>query len=320
MLDAPILGAVAAPAAPLIPALTALVAFVVALGMVMLAMVIAAALFRVADTAVGWIPWLGGKAKRSLHAIERRLNEYLSDAAVGLEKSVASAWHALANAAEQTGAALVDVARTTADIAWYVTSKYSLPVLAYKAGKAVVDSRFVHRLVDTITDRVVRVVRVIEHPRSGPIAAGVRWGTRAIDAEIDRLRAWTRAQVTVLKHAATVALPGAIGQLRDRDRSLGRLFDRLAKRVKRHERLLGAGAMAAAVAYALARLGGTWIRCGNARKAGRVLCGMDASQLDDLLAGSLIIVGAISIEQLARELEAVTPFVTEAVQGFVREA
>jgi hypothetical protein len=49
--------------------------------------------------------------------------------------------------------------------------------------------------------------------------------------------------------------------------------------IKKHDLLLGAGAMTAAVAAGLGHLGGSWIRCENNQDLGKKLCGTDPGLL-----------------------------------------
>lgn len=305
--------------APLLPPLIALAALLVALGLTMLAHAIVGALFGVAKGAihfaVGWVPWLGKKVVGGVERLEQKLNNALSAAIVGLESHVTSTWHNLAHAAAHLGYTIAHLARATAHLAWYVASKYSLEAIAFRAGKALYNTHLEHKLLKLLRHDTQVIVRELAHPNAGPIAQGVKAGTRGIDAGLERLEHWTRARVKALEHGIAVTLPADIAGLRARDLSLGRLYDRLRKLVHRHERLLGAGAIAAAVAFALARLGAGWVRCGNWRRVGRSVCGMDTTLLDVLLLESVAIFGALSIVTLAEACLAVEDEIIAGVKA-----
>jgi len=57
--------------------------------------------------------------------------------------------------------------------------------------------------------------------------------------------------------------------------------------VEKHSEAIGLAGASAMVAAALARLGGSWIRCDNTRAVGEAVCGMDANLVRRLLAGLL---------------------------------
>jgi hypothetical protein len=65
--------------------------------------------------------------------------------------------------------------------------------------------------------------------------------------------------------------------------------------------VLTKAAGAALVAFSLARLGLGWLRCGNVKKVGKRLCGMNPDLLDALLIGTTLIVGTISLREFAKE-------------------
>lgn len=308
-----------APLAPLVP-MTAVVGCLVALGLLIVARSVVEAFFQVGASLVGWIPWLGRKAANGVHAVEQRLNDRLSQAIDGTADALTWSWHQTAAVSKATGAALLATAQATWHVWWYVNSRYSLPALAVRLAKAAGDSKLTRQIVHALQTRTQTIVKVIEHPRAGPIAVGARAAVRPITAELDWLERWTIPRVKALTRAVAVELPGEIAGLREAGEALARAYDRLRKLVRRHERLLGAGAITAAVALALSRLGGTWIRCTNWRRAGRQVCRMDADYLADLLALTTVIAGSISIVELARALQGVTGEVTDAVDGFIREA
>ena len=69
----------------------------------------------------------------------------------------------------------------------------------------------------------------------------------------------------------------------------------------------------------LARLGLKWTRCNNVGKAGRQLCGLDTSLLDELLLDTVAILGTVSIVAFAHDLQGVTDESVNIMRGFIRE-
>lgn len=102
-----------------------------------------------------------------------------------------------------------------------------------------------------------------------------------------------------------------------RIRGVERKIEAQAKRLGALERI-GLGALAGTAVVAVTRRFG-WVRCGNVGRVGRALCSTDRSLLDSLLSGSLLIVGTISLAQMARELHEPTELVMDGVGGLVRE-
>lgn len=79
---------------------------------------------------------------------------------------------------------------------------------------------------------------------------------------------------------------------------------------------LGAAAL---VGYALARMGLSWLRCGNVRRAGKTLCGLNPDLLEALLGSALLLTSAISLRDLAREMEEPTKLVRDSLHKLIRE-
>lgn len=310
----------AAPVAPLLPPLTVMVTCLVALALVLLARQIVSAFFQVGETLVGWVPWLGGKAKKSLHVIEQRLVFFLSGVIVGLEGQVAQSWHRLARLTEDLARSTWHAAQAAGHVWWYVTSKYSLPAIVARLEWAALKSAR-NGIVNGLTStRVVRITREITHPLTGRIGGAIQTRTKVIEAEIGRLAHIVLPRLQAYGEAIDRWIPRDLADLRARIHAGERRVGNLLERIRANERsIAGLGAVALVTAV-LAKVGASWVRCGNWRRIGRAGCRMDTSQLDLLLAGTIAIVGTISIEELTRGLQSVTDEVADAVAGFIREA
>jgi hypothetical protein len=128
---------------------------------------------------------------------------------------------------------------------------------------------------------------------------------RAMREAVQEASRRTTALARDLAHLTTVALPGIradVGALGGKLSDLtGRLRD-IRDRVRAHDRLLTGVGITGLVMIALRRMGLGFLRCGNLRKTGRRLCGLDPQLLDALLVMPLVLAGAISVERLTREL------------------
>jgi hypothetical protein len=149
---------------------------------------------------------------------------------------------------------------------------------------------------------------------------------RGIDHAVGRIEAMARAQLARLRvgidrlgHRLEAKIGTAIRGVGSRVGRLERTVKADGKRLTRVEAKWKIGAFAGLVSIALARLGLKWLRCGNVRRAGRQLCGMDTDLLESLLGASLLLTSAISLRQLARELEEPTALVSDGLAKLIRE-
>jgi hypothetical protein len=175
-----------------------------------------------------------------------------------------------------------------------------------------------HAISSTTTTTVNHVTKVVTHTVVKPLTKSVTVvtktsvaGLRAMNHRVDILA----RRVAHLTAATAVAIPSAWPRLRGAERRIENQARRLTRLEKGTMAAVGAGIVGAA----LARLGLGWTRCRNVNKVGKQVCGMDADLLASLLGSSLLLVSAISIEQLARELREPTELVTDALHGLIKE-
>lgn len=286
------------PAAPLLPVLAELMAYVVAFGLCVLAIYVVKAFFGTAGSVVGWIPWLGSKVKGPLHSIEQKLTDELGAAVAGLDHRMALAWYKLASLAEKIGHEIMANAATLANVAAFIAG---LP--GYDQWRAFILK--VKALAAWTEKQAVGAAHTIAN---------------AVTAQLARLEHWTRSQVTALRHSIAVTIPNSIAGLRKRTRVLEREAERDWNLLKKHERLLGIGALTGVVAVVLSRLGLSWARCTNVSRVGKNVCGMNPSLLESLLADTLLIAGTLSIVEFAEEMQGVTEAAVRPILTFWRAA
>lgn len=166
--------------------------------------------------------------------------------------------------------------------------------------------------VTTVTPRVIHqtIVR--------PVTRTIHATTRIVTVRVGSLEHAVKAAEARIAHAARVAA-ASIAAPFPRIRDLERDVDAAKKWLKRHRWLATYTSLAALGAAVLAKLGISWVRCAKSKRYGKQLCGMDTDVFEALLGASLLLTSAISLRDLARELEEPTKLVTDALHTLVRE-
>jgi hypothetical protein len=99
----------------------------------------------------------------------------------------------------------------------------------------------------------------------------------ARDARSRQAEQTTQGQIDGLTHHVTHVLEPELEALRDRIPNLEHGATVAWDEIKKHEELLGLGALTAATATALGRLGAGWTRCENNKSLGDAMCGADSN-------------------------------------------
>lgn len=168
------------------------------------------------------------------------------------------------------------------------------------------------QVVHAVTTRVVRVERTIVKLPKLSRATAKALVTAALGAivlpflpQLHWLRNHFHALTAVLPRALPIPSVPAIPNLR--------------KRLAKLERVLAVGIGVAAVARALSRLGGGWIRCNKVGRLGRAMCGLDSNLLDALLLDAIAIFSVVSVVEFAKELRTVEDEALGIMGRLVRE-
>jgi hypothetical protein len=165
---------------------------------------------------------------------------------------------------------------------------------------------------------VVKLTRTITHEGATVYRTRI---AKPFEAEVNRIA----GQVHALRVWAAAVGAGAIagvGHIAIPWPRLGRLEraeHSLTKRVGRLEKLLGVGGLAALIT---ATFGGEivrMLRCGNVRKFGPQVCGVNANLLEGLFADAALVLGAISIVEFAKALQAVEGEAVKMLESIVTE-
>ncbi len=152
-----------------------------------------------------------------------------------------------------------------------------------------------------ITRTIVRLPKLTKAQAKALIGAAVATYVAPYLTMLRWLRSHFHALTAVIPH--TLPIP------------VGRTIAGIRARLRRLERSLPATAVAAAVIAVLARLGLGFLRCGNVKKAGKSVCGMNTGLLDSLLLDTVALLSVVSVVEFARELQTIEG---EAVSIFGR--
>lgn len=185
----------------------------------------------------------------------------------------------------------------------------SIEWLAHKTHDAFTVTR---HTVTTTTPRVIRetIVKPLDRATRATITT-LRANVSHLTHRVDALAARVGHATAVAAHAVAAPFP--------RIRDLERDAQAAKEWLKRHRFLARYTTLAALGAAVLAKLGVSWVRCAKSKRYGKQLCGMDTDVFEALLGASLLLTSAISLRDLARELEEPTKLVTDALHTLVRE-
>lgn len=145
--------------------------------------------------------------------------------------------------------------------------------------------------------------------------------TRAANAStaVTHLGATVKPQIKAHAHAIDVTLPGEIGRIREREKTIGREIEHPSHSLlKRWAGWLWAAGLAGIFVKALAKRF-PWLFCRKVNTIGKRLCGLDDSLLQSLLADALAIAGTVSLLEFISDAQAVETVALDALSGFIRE-
>lgn len=257
-----------APVAPALPILGELLILVVCLGICYAIVYIAKAFFGLTGGVLGKLPVVGGWINSSLHAIEQKVVHIMGLAIVAVQGQVGTAWHQLARLIDWMGREirahsnmLYLLASLLLGQEWAVAIKHAIDA---------VRSNFdtLTRMVHGTVARIVAAEERLRHGIGADVLPRIRAGERAIDRVLGKDLAGIRARERALEHGAADTW----------------------KWIRTHPGSLASGAFVGAVAFALERLGGTWIRCTNWKRIGRGVCNTPGGDIEALL--GLLAIGA----------------------------
>ena len=280
-----------------LPALAEILFWVGALIFCLLCVYIAKALFGVAGGTLGKLPVVGGWINGGLTSIEHKIVATMSGAAASVDAHIGDAFHRLARIIDWTGREIKGHATLLGLIASYLPGFATLNMIRTTVGELrrlvhAAQRIGVHALTQTVT--ITRTIR------------------RTVVAD-----AFPR--IRTVEHDLGRVIHRDLPRVRAREAELGREITNLWKWARSHTLVAGSVAFAGAVALALSRLGLGWIRCPRLAKRGPALCNLDEGLFEAFLAGTTLVLGSISIVELAKACQSITPYVEDGTKFFVRE-
>jgi hypothetical protein len=177
-------------------------------------------------------------------------------------------------------------------------------------------------LLKEIAHLAARTRTIVLHPTTivHKVVSVVQPGLKALEGKVGALEAkvaaiGAAAPTIIHEVAPAVALPKPTAIPGDIYRGL----DSLWKESKRVAKVLTpAGIVGLVAGSVLARMGLSWLKCGNVNKAGRSLCGLNSQILDALLAGLIAVFGTIGIVVFAEDIQKVLDDFSTDVTRFWR--
>ncbi len=276
-----------------LPPLGKLTMWLWAWGLMMLLTLFCRAMFGTLSGAVGWIPGAGGLAKQSIHKIEQKVSNYIGGAVRPIDAHIATQWHLLAQVVRSIPSQLVDDAGLIFGLAAALVLLPSVALVKY-------------------------LIRVATHP------------LRAKDALLGRSQAHDHARVRALNKSVAQGVYPRLKAGEVYDRTVARPNVRTAraeakaaeaqaiatyKWMVKHRTSLLTGVFTGAVAWALARVGGGWIRCKNWRAIGKHVCRWPYSLIEALLGLGLafaVVIDPLKTAHLAAD-------VTDSMDALIRK-
>lgn len=177
-------------------------------------------------------------------------------------------------------------------------------------------------LTKLIAQQIAKALPTVKH-----IAGSVVTKSVTVVEKIPRAlnRRLTKAEKTLAALAAalvalggTIHLPRHVTTPGDVWRGLTKRTARLERRMHRVEGLFAVGVFAAVMAKVLG-VTAKCLRSGNVGRTARNICGMDNGLLTDLLLGTTVLVGGLSIVQFAEELRGIEGEALDIVGGLIEE-
>lgn len=291
-----------------LPVLIELAALLLALGFILAGKQFIDALLWIVKKVTRALPLSGFLIGAVAEVALQKLSNEMGKAANNVGASVSASWHFLATIVDRVAWTTFHLAVAVNRMFAYITVGYPLHILwatakraeqlALHAGKSIVKSEVVTKIIRT----------TITVPAHSALAPAIRAITKPLAAELHRFEAWARHEIAIAGGAA-VAVPVRVGYTWKQLRSA------LSRLRKLEKATAGAGAVAL-VATALARMGLSWIRCRQVKKAGRAICGMNPSVFESILLDASLLTVAFNIETFARELQAITGEAAHLIHDF----
>lgn len=286
-----------APVAPLLIPLGEAVGALTIIALCAIVTALVAALVYVLNKTVGRLPLVGGIISVAAHNVEDGVTSTLAGWSDSAFRHLGSALHSMARMIDWIGHELEQHARLLNMLAGIALG----PAFAATIGQLI--------------DRLLHA----QHAQQAVNQAQLR------DNHTTRVQVKSAAREAHVAHSTAVAIPGRLSRewdiprLRDQVKGLEDGAVDTWKWIRSHPRSLASGAFAGAVAWALGRVGASWIRCNPFNQNAKALCRSNPGWWEDLLAGSIALVGTLSIVEFVKDLQAVESEAVDSFAAVIRE-
>lgn len=277
-----------------LPQVGAVALLAVTLGIILAVDAIVRGFFGTIKGAVGWIPYLGHVVSAPIRSIEHKVVSFLGGLEADVDSMMAHHIHQLARLVELFW-------RTLERLAVYTMLVGALAAAAtanYVVGPI---ERFIHGLIR----KVEADIHYLERHLHGATVVIRKTITHVIMPQLK---------------AATVSVPRYVHRelltIREDALHAEKVAQRALRSAHRAESKLAHKPFAKAVAVALAALGLDWLRCkSNPFNNNKNACSL-WRDLEGLLTAAGLVVGALSLVELAREEQKVVGEAAKIVRGF----
>jgi hypothetical protein len=168
-----------------------------------------------------------------------------------------------------------------------------------------------HPLASKVEWLIHYVAHIAAHP-----ATIVRPVTRIIDPRVKQLEAQVKQLAQAVANVGAIPTPAIPHVTIPSLPGIRSGIDALRHGLGRVTRILTPAGIVGLVAAGLAALKLGWLKCGNVRRVGEHVCGMDGDALESLLLGTVAVFGTVSLVEFAREMEGLMDEITPAVARF----
>lgn len=252
----------------------------------------------IVNKIAGPFGFVGNLFSSGFDAIVSPITHVLDALIAEIDKGIGASWHVTASMVSWFASAFKDASHISAQIA------HTLYQFASKD------------YLTSLVRELRRLVHSVSH--AGSIALKE---TVVINKKVETTVAHTVVPgLKRLEHEAEVVIPRDIGELRARTRALDDEYTRLYKWIRTHPWTATTTAFAGAVAVALQRLGGSWIRCDNWRNIGRSVCGIPEGLISELLSGVLDVLVLTDLCELVAGMSQVAKLFEPELDAFVNVA
>ena len=250
---------------PALAGLLELLALIVALAVCVLVVYFAKAFLGTASGLLGKLPIVGGWIDSGISAVEHRIVSVFSEAIAEIQSAIGWSWHLMARIVDAIGR---EIGAHMGLISYIAQLMPGLGQLAQL--ERLIQSLF-HRTKGT--EQALRGIGEDVVPRVKQIERGI--GNDVLP------------RIQSLEHEWGRVITRDIPAIRAGERTAQREITNLWKWTRRHTLEAGSLAFAGAVAWALTRIGGNWIRCSNWNRIGRSVCRLPGNLIEELFAGAI---------------------------------